>query len=127
VRMFRRFSVTVAALAVLTAIVPAWTSAASAGPLAGVNVPQELRTGRVLLVRAGSIELVRSGTVIRSVAFTGRLDLARLPNLVGDQEYVAWRAKGVLRLGAVLRAGPQTTVTGDPPVVNRLELLDGQD
>jgi len=124
VRMFRRFSVTVAALAVLTAIVPAWTSAASAGPLAGVNVPQELRTGRVLLVRAGSIELVRSGTVIRSVAFTGRLDLARLPNLVGDQEYVAWRAKGVLRLGAVLRAGPQTTVTGDPPVVNRLELGD---
>jgi len=123
-RLIRRFAVTVAALAVVAAVAPAWTSAASASVSATVNVPPELRTGRVLLVRANSIDLVESGTVIRSIAFGGPLDLARLPDLVGDQKYAAWRAKGTLRLGAVLRAGPQTTVTGEPPVLNQLQLGD---
>jgi len=123
-RLIRRFAVAVAAVAVVAAIAPAWTSAASASPLATVKVPQELRTGRALLVRERSIELVRSGTVIRSVVHTGPLDLAALPDLVGDQEYAAWNATGILRLGAVLRAGPQTTVTGEAPVLNQLQLGD---
>jgi hypothetical protein len=93
-RVISRTAVTVAALAVMTTIAPAWTSAASAGALATVNVPQELSSGRALLVRASSIEVVRSGTVIRSVAFTGSLDLSRLPDLVGDQE---WGSSGWVR------------------------------
>jgi len=112
------------ALALLAVTEPGWTSPASASALATVNVPRDLRTGRVLLVRPHSIELVQSGTVVRSVVFTGTLDLARLPDLVAEPQYASWRAKGVLRLGAVLRAGPQTTVTGEPPVLDRIELGD---
>lgn len=122
--VIRRIAVTVAALIVPAVIAPAWTAVASASPLATVNVPPELRTGRALLVRPHSVEVVRSGKILRSISLTGPLDLSRLPNLIGDTAYVSWQAKGVLRLGAVLRAGSLSTVTGGLPVLNRLELGD---
>jgi len=93
-----------------------------ARPAMSVGVPAGLPKGRLLVLRAGRLELAVDGRVLRSIPLGGPLDLARLPALVRDPDWASSPRGGVVRLGATLAARPGTTVRGTYPSLRRLEL-----
>jgi hypothetical protein len=105
-----------------------WTAAAvpaRALDPATVQVPAGLTTGRVLLVRPARVDVVQDGRVRRVVPIPGRLDLARLPSLVGDAAFASAPRAGVVRLDATLAQRPGSVVTGTSPGLSELRLGPG--
>jgi hypothetical protein len=111
--------------AVLAAV--AATLAVAAAPAAALDpdaipVPAGLGTGRVLLVRPARVDVVENGVVRRVVPLPGRLDLARLPGILGDARFASQVRPGVVRLDAVLAQRPGSGVVGAAPGLVELRL-----
>jgi hypothetical protein len=119
--MRRRTGVALATLAVLGGT----AAPAQALDPATVEVPAGLTTGRVLLVRPARVDVVDDGHVRRVVPISGRLDLARLPALVGDPAFASMPRPGVVRLDATLAQRPGSVVSASAPGVTELRLGSG--
>jgi len=89
------------------------------------DVPADLLVGQVLVVRPKRIDVVRDGTLLRSIAVANPVDLAALPVLVDDPAFVSSPAVGVVRLSALLAQRPGTVVTASAPTVSRVEFAAG--
>jgi hypothetical protein len=113
-----------AALACLAAALAAAATAAPAVALdpGAVPVPAGLGTGRVLLVRPARVDVVEGGVVRRVVPLPGRLDLARLPAIVGDPRFASQPRPGVVRLDATLAQRPGSGVVATAPGLTELRL-----
>jgi hypothetical protein len=92
---------------------------------ATIAVPADLREGRVLLVRPNRVDVVADGRVRRAVPITGRLDLARLPALVGDPTFASAPRAGVVKLDATLAQRPGSQVAAAAPGLTELRLGPG--
>jgi hypothetical protein len=88
-------------------------------------VPAGLREGRVLLVRPARVDVVTDGVVRRALPIPGRLDLARLPALVGDPAFASSPGPGVVELRATLAQRPGSQVSGAAPGLRELRLGPG--
>jgi hypothetical protein len=119
--MRRHLAAAVAALAAALAPVAAAAPAAALDPHA-IPIPQGLGTGRVLLVRPARLDVVEAGVVRRVVPLPGRLDLARLPAIVGDPRFASQPRPGVVRLEATLAQRPGSTVIAATPALTELRL-----
>jgi hypothetical protein len=136
-RAVRPLGVVVAVSAVVTApALPAaassGTSRASGGPtrtvgpaqLPGVPAAALLATGRVLVLRPHRLELAVDGHIERRIPVRQPLDLARLPDVVGDPAVAVRSAPGVVRLRAVLLQRPGTVLEGGATGPLTVELDD---
>jgi len=112
------------ALAACVAALGATATAAPAVALdpGAVPVPAGLGTGRVLLVRPARVDVVEGGVVRRVVPLPGRLDLARLPAIVGDPRFASQPRPGVVRLDATLAQRPGSAVVATAPGLTELRL-----
>jgi hypothetical protein len=122
-----RSPVTAALAAVAAVLAAALAAAVPAAPAAALDpdaipVPPGLGTGRVLLVRPARVDVVEGGVVRRVVPLPGRLDLARLPAIVGDARFASQPRPGVVRLDATLAQRPGSGVVGTAPGLTELRL-----
>lgn len=97
---------------------------AAALTVSSVTVPEDLRQGRVLVVRPRRVDVVQDGRVLAYVPFRGRLDLADLPRLVRDRRFVERVDPSTVHLRAVLALRPGARVLGRAPGLSRLVLGD---
>jgi hypothetical protein len=93
---------------------PANGSTGTPGPaqLHGVPAAGLLASGRVLVLRPHRLELAVDGRIQRRIPVRQPLDLARLPDVVGDPAVAVRSAPGVVRLRAVLLQRPGTVIEG---------------
>jgi len=105
-----------AAAMVVAPALPVLASTGTPGPaeLPGVPAAALLASGRVLVLRPHRLEVALDGHVRREIPIEQPLDLARLPDVVGDPAFAVRTAPGVVRLGAVLLQRPGTNVEGGP-------------